>query len=188
MNGCRYATAFFITRADFTTCGKNILPAPNKSPTTFMPAISGPSMTASGLPYFCRASSVSCFDVIHDALHERVLEAFLNGAFAPLLFCATDEADAKNLLFDDSANLISRSVASGRRFSRTSSTQFQQILGNLVIHRKLPGVDDAHVQPGTNGVKKKRAVHRLAHHIVAAERKRNVADAAADFRAAEGFP
>ena len=34
----------FITRADFTTCGRNILPAPNKSPTTVMPSISGPSM------------------------------------------------------------------------------------------------------------------------------------------------
>ena len=59
MNGVRYATDFFITRADFTTCGKNILPAPNKSPTTLMPAINGPSMTVSGLPYFASASSVS---------------------------------------------------------------------------------------------------------------------------------
>ncbi len=59
MNGNRYATDFFITRALFTTCGKNILPEPNKSPTTFMPAINGPSITSSGLTYFWRASSVS---------------------------------------------------------------------------------------------------------------------------------
>ena len=39
MNGCRYATAFFIARALLTTCGRNILPAPNRSPTTFMPSI-----------------------------------------------------------------------------------------------------------------------------------------------------
>ena len=59
MNGIRYATAFFMTRALFTTCGKNILPAPNKSPTTLIPAINGPSMTSSGRLHFCRASSVS---------------------------------------------------------------------------------------------------------------------------------
>jgi len=39
MNGVRWATAFFITRADLTTWGRNILPAPNRSPTTLMPAI-----------------------------------------------------------------------------------------------------------------------------------------------------
>src|SRR5205809_483253 len=38
MNGSKYATAFFITRALFTTCGRNILPAPNRSPTTLIPA------------------------------------------------------------------------------------------------------------------------------------------------------
>ena len=48
MNGIRCATACFITRADLTTCGRNILPEPNRSPTTFMPSISGPSITSSG--------------------------------------------------------------------------------------------------------------------------------------------
>ena len=48
MKGSRCATAFFITRADFTTCGRNILPEPNRSPTTFMPSISGPSITSIG--------------------------------------------------------------------------------------------------------------------------------------------
>ena len=59
MNGSRYATARFIARALLTTCGRNILPAPNRSPTTFMPSISGPSMMSSGRGYFCRASSTS---------------------------------------------------------------------------------------------------------------------------------
>ena len=48
MNGSRYATAFFITRALLTTCGRNILPAPKRSPTIFIPSISGPSITSSG--------------------------------------------------------------------------------------------------------------------------------------------
>ena len=49
MYGSRCATARFITRALFTTWGRNILPAPNRSPTTPMPAISGPSITSSGV-------------------------------------------------------------------------------------------------------------------------------------------
>jgi len=41
---------FLHDARDFTTCGRNILPAPNRSPTTFMPAISGPSITSMGCP------------------------------------------------------------------------------------------------------------------------------------------
>src|SRR5665647_2144945 len=37
--GVRCATAAFITRADLTTWGRNIFPAPNRSPTTFMPQV-----------------------------------------------------------------------------------------------------------------------------------------------------
>src|SRR5829696_4545138 len=59
MKGIRYATAFFITRALFTTCGRNILPEPNRSPTTFIPSISGSSITSSGRLAWRRASSVS---------------------------------------------------------------------------------------------------------------------------------
>ena len=59
IKGVSQATLFFITRALFTTCGKNIFPAPNRSPTTFIPAIRGPSITSRGLGYFKRASSVS---------------------------------------------------------------------------------------------------------------------------------
>ena len=59
MNGSSHATLFFITRALFTTCGRNIFPSPNRSPTTLIPSISGPSITFSGTPYFSRASSVS---------------------------------------------------------------------------------------------------------------------------------
>src|SRR3954465_15088833 len=52
-----------MTRALFTTCGRNILPAPKRSPTTFMPSISGPSITSIGCPpaaaISTRRSSVS---------------------------------------------------------------------------------------------------------------------------------
>ena len=48
MNGVRTATLFFMTRALFTTCGRNIFPTPNRSPTMFIPSINGPSMTSNG--------------------------------------------------------------------------------------------------------------------------------------------
>ena len=63
MWGMRWATAFFMTRADFTTWGRNIRPLPNRSPTTFMPSMSGPSITSIGRPpraaISSRSSSVS---------------------------------------------------------------------------------------------------------------------------------
>ena len=37
MYGTRYPTAFFITRADLMTWGRNIRPEPNRSPTTDIP-------------------------------------------------------------------------------------------------------------------------------------------------------
>ena len=57
--GTKCATAFFMTLADFTTCGRNILPAPNKSPTLFIPSIKGPSITSIGLCISILACSVS---------------------------------------------------------------------------------------------------------------------------------
>mmetsp|Transcript_11791 Transcript_11791/g.37411 ORF Transcript_11791/g.37411 Transcript_11791/m.37411 type:complete len:239 (-) Transcript_11791:768-1484(-) len=62
MYGIKCATASFMTRADLITCGKNILPAPKRSPTTDMPSISGPSIMCRGrayLPPLARASSTS---------------------------------------------------------------------------------------------------------------------------------
>ena len=89
INGSKYATDCFITRADFTTCGRNILPSPNKSPTTSMPAINGPSITSSGLGNvwqvvipFTRAcfKSSPTGQVYHSATESTAL--FLN--FSPL--------------------------------------------------------------------------------------------------------
>ena len=120
MNGVRCATAFFITRADFTTCGKNILPAPNRSPTTLMPAMSGPSITNKGRPSLTRASSASISMYVSIPLTSacesrsstvplRHSSAFFSLTTAPS--CLSNSPCSTN-----------RSVASGRRFSSTSST------------------------------------------------------------------
>ena len=83
MNGTRWPTACFITRADFTTCGRNILPAPKRSPTTFIPAISGPSITWIGRAYFCRASSVSSMMYVVMPLTSACDSRVLDGPVAP---------------------------------------------------------------------------------------------------------
>ena len=53
--GCKIATAFFIVRAVFTTCGRNIFPAPNRLPTLFIPLINGPSMISTAWAYCVKA-------------------------------------------------------------------------------------------------------------------------------------
>ena len=60
-----------------------------------------------------------------------------------------------------------------------------QLRLDLLVNGEHAGVDDAHVEPGANGVVEKDGVHRLAHRVVAAERKRDVADAAGDARAGQ---
>ena len=58
-NGTSQATAFFMTRALFTTWGRNMRPSPKRSPTTFIPSMRGPSMTLRARPSSRRAASVS---------------------------------------------------------------------------------------------------------------------------------
>ncbi len=52
---------------------------------------------------------------------------------------------------------------------------------DLVIDLDHPGVHDAHIEAGADGVEEEYGVHGFAHHVVAAEREGYVADAAADF-------
>ena len=59
----------------------------------------------------------------------------------------------------------------------------EQILRDVLVDDELAGVDDAHVEAGLDRVVEERRVHRLAHDVVAAERERQVADAAADLHA-----
>jgi hypothetical protein len=64
----------------------------------------------------------------------------------------------------------------------TSSHALAQLGIDVVVDRELPGVDDAHVHAGLDGVIEEHRVHRLAHRLVAAERERQVRDAAGDMR------
>mmetsp|Transcript_27775 Transcript_27775/g.83268 ORF Transcript_27775/g.83268 Transcript_27775/m.83268 type:complete len:471 (+) Transcript_27775:1561-2973(+) len=129
MNGNKWATAFFMTRADLITCGRNILPAPKRSPTTFMPDMSGPSITANGVPPAAlisrRISSVSgstCSEmpltkacVSRSATGRSRHDAFLTTATTPPRFRASAAS------FSASVAASNRSVASSRLFKTASS-------------------------------------------------------------------
>ncbi len=184
MNGSRYATARFIARALFTTCGRNILPAPNRSPTVFMPSISGPSITSSGRGSFRRASSASILDEVHDAVDERVREPRLDRLLAPAEIQLAPRPGALDVLRE-------RHQPLGRVRPPVEEhvlDVLEQVRRNVLVHRQLAGIDDAHVEAGLDGVIQERGVHRLAHDVVAAERERQVADAAADLDARAASP
>ena len=179
MNGIRCATAFFMTRADFTTCGRNILPAPNRSPTTFMPSMSGPSITSSGLPSSRRAASVSSrmnsSMPFTSACSSRLITGQSRHARSSTRFCPASPLKR-------AAISSRRSVASGAPREDHVLDALAQLRLDLLVDRELARVDDAHVHAGADRVVQEHRVHRLAHRIVAAERERDVADAAADER------
>mmetsp|Transcript_19103 Transcript_19103/g.62695 ORF Transcript_19103/g.62695 Transcript_19103/m.62695 type:complete len:218 (+) Transcript_19103:1568-2221(+) len=129
MKGRRWATAFFMTRADLMTWGRNILPAPNRSPTTFMPAMSGPSMTSRGVPpaflMSRRISSVSSLTNSEMPLTNACVSRSPMGRSRHVVFLATATAPpflrASAASFSASVAWSRRSVASGRRLSTASS-------------------------------------------------------------------
>ncbi len=165
-----------MTRADLTTCGRNILPEPKRSPTTFMPAISGPSMTCSGRSAFWRASSVSAsiysvmpltsacsrrFSTVHSR-QER------SCAFASLRAGAAETLGDFEQTLGPIRTAVQHDVFAG----------LAQFRIDVVVDGKLAGVDDAHVHARLDGVVEEHGMHRLAHRLVAAERERQVGHAA----------
>ncbi len=46
---------------------------------------------------------------------------------------------------------------------------FAQLRIEIVIHRHLPGIDDAHIHAGFDGVEQEHRMHGLAHAVIAAE-------------------
>ena len=137
-------------------------------------------MIESGCGYFCRASSVSCLDEVDDAVHQRVRQPLLDRRR-----CATSRS---NSFFFAAAlhalgELHQPLGGVGPAVEQDVLDELEQVLRDVLVDGELAGVDDAHVQAGVDGVVEERRVHRLAHHVVAAEREREVADAAADLHA-----
>ena len=181
MYGRRYATAFFIARALLTTCGRNILPAPKRSPTTFMPSISGPSMIRSGSGYCWRASSTSasmkstmpCTSACDSRAFDRRVApgqiglALLAAALDLLGELHHPLGRVRPPVEDDVLDVL------------------EQVLRDVLVDDELAGVDDPHVHAGLDRVIQEGRVNRLADDVVAAEGERQVADAAADLHAGQ---
>ena len=106
-----------------------------------------------------------------DAFDERVLEAFLDGQAAPGFVHFRFGRAAGGFLFQFFAKRDEALGRVGAAVEQHVFDEFEQVLGNLLVHFQHAGVDDAHVEAGLDGVIQKRAVHRLAHAVVAAETK-----------------
>src|ERR1700677_1247584 len=132
-----------------------------------------------GPPDFLEGLGGVGFDEIDNALDEGMFEAFLDGGLAPFVL----DGFGFVLLFDGFGELDQALGGVGAAVEQDVLDQFQEVLGNFLIDAEHAGVDDAHIEAGLDGVIEEGGVHRLAHGIVAAKGKGNVADAAADLGA-----
>ena len=139
-------------------------------------------MISSGRAYCWRASSVSGLDEVDDAVHQRVAEALLDRRLAPREIRLALRAGA----LDRVGQLHEPLGGVGPPVEDHVLDVLEQRLADVLVDDQLAGVDDAHVHAGLDGVEQERRVHRLAHDVVAAERERQVADAAADLHARAG--
>ena len=143
-----------MTRADFTTCGRNILPSPNGSPTTFMPSISGPSITSIGRPP--RGDLLAhLFGVLDDeggnAVHQRVRQARLDGGGAPGQVFFLLGAGALHRVGELHQALGGRAFVVGLGLAYRLGAVQHHVLDQVAqlgiqvgVHAELAGVDDAH--------------------------------------------
>ena len=141
--------------------------------------MSGPSITSSGsLAFLARFLGVDV-DVINDAFNQRVFQTLFDGLLSPC-FVGDRRFAFRLYAFRELDHAFGCIVAA---IQQHVFDAFPQLGFDFFVNCQLPGVHDRHVETGTNCVIKKSGVHRFAHGVVAAKRKRNVADAAADARA-----
>ena len=143
-----------------------------------------PSMTSSGRGYFWRASSTSCSMKSTTPCTSACDSRASTGAArqASILFLLRPAA------LDGRRKLDQPLGGVGPAVEDDVLDVLEQILRNVLVHDQLAGIDDAHVEAGLDGVIQKRRVHRFADDIVAAERERQIADAAADLHARDRSP
>ena len=111
-----------------------------------------------------------------DALHERVLQPFLDGKLAPFQIIAALDGAAALESLGDLEEPFGRILAARQN---DVLDPFTQVSRDVLVNRQLPCIDDSHGQTRTNRVVQEYGMHRFAHRLVAAKRERHVADAAA---------
>ena len=122
-------------------------------------------------------------DELVDAVHQRMRKPLVHWLFTPsqVLGCIALLAAALHPLgvFEQTLRSI---IAAIEQHVLDTLAQFGL---DIIVKRQRTGIDDAHVHAGADGVIEENRVHRLAHRFVAAERKRDVGDAARNVRAFE---
>ena len=119
-------------------------------------------------------------DEFGDAVDERMLEPLLDAPRAPgEIGLPLLHAAAAAILLRQCEQPVGRVGAAVEHHVLAGRAQLRI---QVVINRQLPGIDDAEVHTGVDRVKQEYRVHRLAHRLVAAERKGKVRDAAGDMR------
>ncbi len=151
-------------------------PAPKRSPTIFMPSMSGPSITLSGLPYSLRASSASCS---------------MNSTMPATSACSIRFGTSFSRHVEIELFLFSRALHAlgeldhslgrvGAAIEQDVFDVLEELFGDVFVHAELTGVDDAHVEARLDRVIEERRVDGFAHEVVAAKREREIRDAAGD--------
>ena len=176
MYGSRYATARFIARALFTTCGRNIFPDPKRSPTIFMPSISGPSITSSGRGVGLAGLLGVLLDEVDHAVDESVCEPVPDGRLAPgqvELAFRRAAGDRRGVLDQPLGRIVAP-------VEEDVLDALEQLGLDVLVHRELAGVHDPHVEPRADRVVEEGGMHRLAHRVVPAECEREIRHTARD--------
>ena len=122
------------------------------------------------------------FDIFVDALHERVLDAFRDRRLAPGQILGLGLAAFARVPGRD---LEQPFGGIGAAIQDHVLDPLAQLRRDLLVHRELAGVHDAHIHAGLDRVVQEHRVDRLAHRVVAAERERHVGHAAGDERVGE---
>ena len=145
-----------------------------------MPSISGPSITSAAASAAWRAASVSSSMNSVMPCTSAWREALVDRPVAPGEIAAPWSASPCRGIFPR-ARAAAR-TAPGSRLRIDVLARLAQLGIDVVIDGHLAGIDDAHVHAGLDGVIQEHRMHGLAHRLVAAERERQVRDAARDMR------
>ncbi len=119
------------------------------------------------------------FDEVDHAMDERVGKPLLHGGVAPGEIVHLFPAVA----FDGLGELHEPFRRIRAAIEDHVLDVLEQILRNVLVDDQLAGVDNPHVEARLDRVEKEGRMDGLAHEVVAAEREREVADAAADLHA-----
>ena len=118
-------------------------------------------------------------DEVDDAVHERVREPLLDRRLAP----GEIELALGRAAGDRPGPVDQPLRRVGAAVEEHALDALQEIGFDVLVHRELARVHDAHAEPGADRVVEERRVHRLADGVVPAEGEGEVRDAARHERA-----